>query len=449
MNQQQMSPNPVSPYSHSPYTSNSPYATSPQGQYLNIPPTPATTQAPQPFHQPQPFQHHHVINQQQSRQSSMPPPKVPYSKTQETAELEKDPRGADINQISDVLSGAGVDLRAEEENLLSNYRQSGASFGNATNSQGSTISPNNSFGQWPHGTTLHGAFQGTGPLSQPVSEKDIEAELNRKHEAAARALAEAQQHHLNDPFLQAQAVRNKLASKAYEHGIGINVEGLFDKIAQTPQNTTRSVLSGPNDEAVGLARADSILNRDAPMVDVITLISLATQERLRGILEDTVAMSRIRQTTADGVVPPAWADIAVGKGPTKPTTVVPTNITKTAWEGPDSAISPMTVPGQKGREKSINAVSRIANPYSRTAIAHSTDRSASYPAVYCFYPEQRYYQCPETESSIRSQIRGGAYCKATEAPASQQCGLRRFTGRCNPCYAHSRAYDQERARPNE
>jgi hypothetical protein len=73
----------------------------------------------QPFHQPQPYQHPNNANANhhpKPQGSLMPPPKVPYSKTQDNAELEKaNPRDMDVNNISDVLTGSGIDLRAEEE----------------------------------------------------------------------------------------------------------------------------------------------------------------------------------------------------------------------------------------------------------------------------------------------------------------------------------------------
>jgi hypothetical protein len=286
----------------------------------------------------------------------MPPPKYPYSKTQDGAtELEKaDPRGADINQISDVLSGAGVDLRAEEDNLLSSYRQPGTSFGNVNSQGSSTMSPNNSFGQWPQGVGAHGAFQGTGPLSQPVSEQDLENELNRKHERAARAVAEAQQYHLTDPFLQAAPLRSKLAQQTYKNGVGLNVEGLFDKIPETPQNVSRTVMAGAHGESIGAIQANSLLGREAPFVDILTLFSLAAQERLRGVLEDAFAMAKMRQTTAEGVVSPDFADIAkaIGNAKGKGTTVVPKNVTGTAWEAaPAGTVGSKTVPGQQGNER--------------------------------------------------------------------------------------------------
>ncbi|KAF2466445.1 uncharacterized protein BDR25DRAFT_269022 [Lindgomyces ingoldianus] len=335
---QRLSPNPPSPYP-SPYPQ-SPYATSPPpGQYLSHPGTPAHVQPQQSFHQPQPYQQANNMDPRPIH-GSMPPPRVPYSKSQDTAELEKaNPRDMDVNNISDVLTGSGIDLRAEEENLLGHR-----SYGNSFNSQtSSTISPHGSFNQWSQQAAGHGAFQGTGPLSQPVSQEEQEAELRQKHERAARALAEQTQSPLNDPFLQANVVRRKVADRAYEHGISVNLEGLFDKIPQAPQNVTRTTMQGANGESITRLEADSLLNREASFVEVLTLLTLAAEERIRTVLEDATALSRGRQSTSHGVVPPNLVEIAATNGDVKPTTAVPNNLSKTTWEAPDSAVSPMTV----------------------------------------------------------------------------------------------------------
>jgi hypothetical protein len=273
----------------------------------------------------------------------MPPPKIPASKAQD-GELEKaNPRDMDVNNISDVLTGSGIDLRAEEEFLAHSFgNRNQDSFYSQTST--STISPQGSFnGNWNQ-LAGHGAFQGNGPLSQkPMSQEEQEAELVRKHERAARALAESAQAPLTDPFLLAGNVRQRIATRAYQHGIHVNLEGVFDRIPDTPQNVKRTTMTGANGEAIVSLQADSLLNQNAPFVEILSLISLACEDRARTILEDAFALAQSRQHTSQGVVPPNLADIAVAKGEAKSTTAPPTNITKTAWEAPESAVSPMAV----------------------------------------------------------------------------------------------------------
>lgn len=278
----------------------------------------------------------------------MPPPKLPYSKTQDNAELEKaNPRDMDVNNISDVLTGSGIDLRAEEEYMTHSFGN--RNLGNSFNSQasGSTVSPHGSFNAWSQGASGHGAFQGTGPLSQPMSQEQQEAELLRKHEQAARAYAESAQAPLTDPMLNANVLRHKIASRTYDNGINVNLEGLFDRIPDKPQNVTRTSMTGADGESITALQADSLLNQNAPFVEILSLITLAAEERLRTVLEDAFALSQARQNTSQGVVPPNLTDLALANGQTQDVTAIPNNISKTAWEAPDSAISPMTVTASK------------------------------------------------------------------------------------------------------
>ncbi|KAF2683763.1 hypothetical protein K458DRAFT_368164 [Lentithecium fluviatile CBS 122367] len=355
---QRLSPQPgspaYSPFSASPYqtpTYATPYATSPsEHHYLHKSPT---TAQPLPlFHMPQPYQHPNqhpnTTDSRPNPQGSMPPPKVPFSKLQDTNELEKaNAKDLDVNNISDVLTGSGIDIRAEEEAMLHTVgrRDYGASF----NSQatGSTMSPHGSFNQWGQQTN-HGAFRGTGVLNEPLTKQQLEEEFLQKHQNAARALNEASSQHLPDPFLYGAALRQRIAKRAYEHGISVNLEGLFDKIPEnSPSNVTRTTTAGSNGDVVGL-QATSLLNQNAPLVEFLSYISLAAQERVRTVLEDSFALAQGRLHTSDGIVPPNLADVAAANGKPVEKAVVPNNLSKTAWEAaPDSAISPMTVTAQK------------------------------------------------------------------------------------------------------
>ncbi|KAF2653069.1 hypothetical protein K491DRAFT_565558, partial [Lophiostoma macrostomum CBS 122681] len=343
---QRLSPNPPSPYgqpystpSYSPYSANSP----PGAQYLSLPPSPAAAHPSQSFNQPQPYQPPSDPNSRPP-QGSMLPPRIPYSKAQDTDQLEKaNPR--DNDDISDVLTGSGIDLKAEEEALSLSYRNVGTSF-NASQGSRSTVSPHGSFNNWSQAGT-HGAFQGSGPLSQAITQEEQEAELVRKHTEAARALAETSQAPLSDPFLHAVTLRHTLAKRAYDNSVQVNLDGLFDKIPDVPQNVSRTALNGPNGESIVKLQADSLLTQGAPLVDILSLVSLAAEDRIRTILEDAFTLAQGRRTTSHGVVPPNLADLARAGEGTQTARAVPTNISKTAWEAPESAVSPMTVTASK------------------------------------------------------------------------------------------------------
>ncbi|KAJ9667198.1 hypothetical protein H2201_002719 [Coniosporium apollinis] len=318
----------------------SPYATSPGSPYLTVPtpgpPTPAYA-TPQPFNQPQPLND----NMASRAPGSMGPPQRP----------EKQEKNTDVENLSDAVTASGIDLREEENYLAETYRNThqNASFNASFNSHSSsTLTPNNSFSGWSPGAYgAHPAFQGTGPLSQPaVAQRTIEEELDAKHRRAARAVAESRQQHLNDPFLHSNTVRYRLNRHAYQNGVTLNIEGLFDKIPERPQNVSTTVLTGADDTGI-VSMKSSFLAESASFADILSLISLATNERLRGILEDAQQLARSRQISSNGVVPPDFSSLATANGTVEPTTAVPTSITKTSWDAPDSAVSPMTIPSKR------------------------------------------------------------------------------------------------------
>jgi len=311
-------------------------------------PVSLATQQPPPFHQPQPYQHPNGVVQQPAPPSSMPPPKLPASKAQDDAELEKpNGRDSDVNNLSDVLSGGFVDLRAEEDMLLHSYGNRG--YGASFNSQasGSTLTPNASFNNWSQ-QAGHGAFQGAGPLSQGLTQEQHDAEFLRKHEQAARILNESAQQPLTDPFLAANVLRHRIAKRAYDTGIQVNVDGLFDKIPEkAPRDSTRTTQAGANGEQVVGLEAASLLNQNASLVEILSLLTLAAEERVRTLVEDAYALSQGRQHTSSGVIPPQLVHLAIVDKSAEAKMVAPVNILKTPWEAPDSAVSPMTTASKR------------------------------------------------------------------------------------------------------
>jgi hypothetical protein len=340
-----LSPNPQSPAPYqTPYGTGgasfppSPFTSSPQTPgHLSLPTSPyASMQQPPPFHHPQPYPQQN--GQQPVAQGSMPPPKIPYSHSKtnlDNTELEKaNARDLDVNNISDVLTGSGIDLRAEEDNLLHSYR--------SVDKSGSTASAHGSFNNWSQQGS-HGAFQGTGVLSQEMTEDQQKAELLRKHQTAARILNESAQQPLTDPFLAASVLRHRIAKRAYEHGISINVDGLFDKIPENkPQDITRSTAPGANGEQIVGLEAASLLNQSAPLVEILTLISLAAEDRIRTVVEDSFALAQGRQNTSHGIIPPQMLDIAAVGESAERVQAPAVNVLKTPWEAPGSATSPTT-----------------------------------------------------------------------------------------------------------
>lgn len=263
----------------------------------------------------------------------MGPPSRPADK------VERVDRSTDLNQLSDIVSASGIDVREEENYLAETYRnQQTVNSSNSTSfafQTHSTAPQNNNLNIWSRPRSAGHGLPGTGPFNQPpVSMQTVEEELIEKHRKAARALAEQQQQHLRDPFLEVNTVRHRLAKRANQQGVGLNLEGLYDRVVDTPRTMNGTKIAGADGTGIVAVQAPSILNENAPLVDIFTLISLATEERVRGLVEDAFGLSRGRQYGSHGLVPPEWSSLATGPGQSNLATAVPSSLTGTAWDRP-------------------------------------------------------------------------------------------------------------------
>jgi hypothetical protein len=255
----------------------------------------------------------------------MPPPPRPNKE-------EKEEKGVD--DVTDVMHGSGINLKDEENYLHTMYtnQHTKDSFATQGSSFGSgTLSGGNSFnmlqGTSFDGQNVNGAFAGT--LGQSASQDDIEKEAKRKREVAAREKAERDQHHLNNPFLLGNVLRLRMDKIARESGVRLDVNGLY--LLQQPAEPTKVMTNGNNSE--GIVRAGSKIDQTAPFADILSLVSLAAGERVRGLLDDAHALSRARLYGDHNRVPPEFADLAIAPGhECKDETIQPQNITGTEWD---------------------------------------------------------------------------------------------------------------------
>lgn len=212
-----------------------------------------------------------------------------------------------------------------------------ASFGSS-----STVpSPNNSFGHLNQGSFgNHAAFSASGSLSHPpASQEEIEKELERKHAAAARELAINRQQHLKDSFLVSNRIRHRMHQIAYEQGVALNVEGLYDKIEQPRVGQTMTDADGQGIISIKEKNGrmlekpkDGYLQETAPLADILTLVSVAANQRLRTMLDDSYRLARGRRYGTHGIVPPDLADLATGENP-QPTTTDQNIVHDSTWDG--------------------------------------------------------------------------------------------------------------------
>ena len=256
----------------------------------------------------------------------------------------------DVNDLSDVLSGSGVDLKEEEAALFNRFNSAssqhdgshfmsepGASFG----AIGATGYQPGNFNSYNQINTLSqnvpgdkSSFYGAGTFNQPaIPVKSMEQKVEEQRKRAIRRKAEREQYHLNDPFLYGALVRQRLVKQTHAAHVNFPTDGLLTSQGARPQQVA---VTGPdNNEAIIMLNGQDLLYTASPMVELLTLVSLAAQERLRMVVEDTAALAKGRRVGSHGIVPPELADLAVGNGVPEPASLpTPGN----------SAVSPRTNP---------------------------------------------------------------------------------------------------------
>jgi hypothetical protein len=289
----------------------------------------------------------------------MPPPPRPVKEERE----EK----VGVDDINDSLFGSGISLKDEENYFHSMWNNRPAQVSFATNRSTSfastTISPERSFNLLQSGSSFgeqgSGAFAGT--LGQSLTQEEIESEHKRKREAAARAKAERDQHHLNNPFLLGNILRHKIQKQAYEAGVKVEVQGVYER-AEPPKvmvnkagtNGVAALTAAPAQDA-----APSKVDVGVPFEQLLSLLSLASGERIRGLVDDAYGLARVRRYGDHGrVVPPEFADLATGEGKQSQITISSANISGSSWE--QSADPDQTTKGAEEAEEASRQTKTIS-----------------------------------------------------------------------------------------
>ena len=239
----------------------------------------------------------------------------------------------DVNDLSDVLAGSGVDLKEEEAALFNRYnntnqRQNGTSFSSDHSTLlGLSVAGGNQEGAYsPYGTfnTLlsnvpgdRGSFYGAGTFNQPaIPAKTLEEQVEERRKRAMQWRAERRQYHLNESFLQSGIIEHKIIKQAHSTQVKVPHTGLL--VAKQGVELQMLVAGPDENEVLTKISGQDLLYRDAPLVEILTLMSLATQERLRGIVADTATLAKGRRVGTHGVVDTEFSDLAVGSGTADP-----------------------------------------------------------------------------------------------------------------------------------
>lgn len=262
-------------------------------------------------------------------QSAAPPQTAPTGTMGPPSRPAAD-KPTDINELGDVLAGSGVDLREEEAALLAygrpgQQRQDTGYGGSSFNSFGTSFAiPTRNF----YSSNVPGdrsSFYGAGTFNQPaapsMSAEDIAAADRKK---ALRRKAEIKSYHLNDPFLFGGSLSNRVLTQARNLQVLVPQNGLLSNVSR--QNIPHQLLvHGPDkNENLKVVKGESLLNTEGPYVEILSLLSLAAEERMRGLVEDAVTLAKGRRIGSHGIVPVELTDLATGEGATETANGLPT-----------------------------------------------------------------------------------------------------------------------------
>lgn len=213
--------------------------------------------------------------------------------------------------VTDSLAGTGIDLRAEEQYMndlySNNFDASDARTGFAHNPPGPKS-----------------AFYGAGPANQPVQATTDQAQNQFAVQEAERAWSESSMRlavqrtqEINDPFLLVAMLHRRAERIAREHHLGLNLDlknnsqtmGKMRLPEQFPQPRV-NVKVTPGPDSTMVSTTGSYIPQDAYLVDQLALMSIATKQRLRELVEDASVIATTRQKTSHGDVPDDWAPAA-------------------------------------------------------------------------------------------------------------------------------------------
>ncbi|KAI5367935.1 Putative transcription initiation factor TFIID component TAF4 [Septoria linicola] len=352
---QRLSPDPRSPAANSPVYAQSPvygnYGHSPvQSPYAQQYASPQSSfNTPQQYSPPagqwsQQQQSQYQSIQQRPSQISPPPPSSSHLMPPPPRPKEEKDEKIGVDDIGDSLFGSGINLKDEENylhNTWNNRHSQSESFqtNNSTSFGSNGSSGNNSYSYLTQNTSFgsqgqNGASART--LGQPLSQEDIEAEARRKREQAARRQAEHQQYHLNNQFLSGNCVRKRMHQRATENGVRLDISGVYVRNPE-PQQQPQVMVNGAGTEGIAAVKnkPEAMIESGVAYEHMLTLLSLAAQERMRGLMDDAYALARARRYGDHGRVTPAdFADIATGLGKQSQETIVPESLTGSDWDRP-------------------------------------------------------------------------------------------------------------------
>ncbi|QUC23793.1 uncharacterized protein UV8b_08034 [Ustilaginoidea virens] len=214
--------------------------------------------------------------------------------------------------VTDSLAGTGIDLRAEEQYMSELY----------SNAMDANSEARTGFAHHPSGGKA--SFYGAGPanqLAETISEQDqtrfaLQAAEQAWQESSMR-LAVQRTQEVNDPFLLVAILHRKAEKIAREHHVGLNLDMKNNsqtmgkwRLPEQFASPKVTVKMEPGPGSTMVQTTGSYIPQDSFLVDQLALLSIATKQRLRELVEDARVVSVNRQTTSHGEVPEEWTAAA-------------------------------------------------------------------------------------------------------------------------------------------
>ncbi|KAI9820064.1 MAG: hypothetical protein M1826_001054 [Phylliscum demangeonii] len=271
-------------------------------------------------------------------------------------------KATDTAELTDVIAQSGIDIRDEEKYLTAYFSQdhnSQAPGPNGAPSYSSALPAGSDLGR---GSGFHPATQafdltrysqgnqdGFHPpgawFSQPYQPRQTEEQIvQEERRAALRRREQIRSLHLNDPFLNGNSVCIRLGKRAHQLGMRLPVDGVMEPLPRLHPTSRIQTTSLTGTDGVTITAATGyFVQRDAPIAEMLALLSLACGHRARGVLEDAAVLARNRRVGSQGQVPMEWVDLAlsnqaeaatagIAAGPNSPQ----------SRTGPDTVTSPLT-----------------------------------------------------------------------------------------------------------
>lgn len=155
-------------------------------------------------------------------------------------------------------------------------------------------------------TTPQSGSVPTHPQTQAQAQHQLSERQRRDNHAARR-----EQYPMHSTYLQLGCVESRTKRRAQEQGLKVPTQGVYH-----PYPGRHSVpveVAGPDGSTI-LQTGQTLVSNDSPFVDILSLISLACEERVRSVVEQAATLARNRQANSHGLVPETWKGVAVDDG---------------------------------------------------------------------------------------------------------------------------------------